>query len=156
MTNLDFYTEYRQFYICDKDSPQLTDSDNFWTEEAISDRLAIENGILGVGTECYGPVKAKLDLIDKENNSYDIKNFDHIVEGSIKIESGILQVLPCIDNIVVLQINVQPDTYRVRIYSSKLSTVIGDDGDDFYFIEIWPDKWSDRKVIKKYAHYQNN
>jgi len=37
---IDFYTQYHQVYICDKLSSGETNSDNFWTESAHSDRMA--------------------------------------------------------------------------------------------------------------------
>ncbi|POY35981.1 hypothetical protein C3K47_12305 [Solitalea longa] len=70
--NLDFYTQYSQFYICDKDSPCNTDSDRFWTNEAHEDRMAIEEGVLGIGTECYGPVKAELLVRELPRENIDL------------------------------------------------------------------------------------
>ena len=32
--NLNFYTEYNQFYFIDKVSPRLTNTTNFWIPEA--------------------------------------------------------------------------------------------------------------------------
>ena len=61
---LDFWTTHHQFYIADKSSPFRTDSDDFWTTQATDDRLAIEEGLLGIGTECYGPVKGDLQVLD--------------------------------------------------------------------------------------------
>lgn len=90
MTNyrFDFFTQYGQFYICDKESPMETDSDEFWTDEAFNDRLAVENGVIGVGTKCYGPVKGELVLLDNENTDFDIGLYDHIVEAGLKIDSS--------------------------------------------------------------------
>ncbi|MEE1946451.1 hypothetical protein VRU48_15105 [Pedobacter sp. KR3-3] len=60
---LDFYTEYNQFYVQDKLSWGGTASASFWTDEAYHDRLAMEEGIVGVGTECYGPIKGELEIL---------------------------------------------------------------------------------------------
>jgi hypothetical protein len=88
---LDFDTSYSQFYVYDKDSPDLRSSANFWTHEAYEDRLAIENGVLGIGTECYGHVKAELEILQSVNNLIDFTDFDHIVEAGIEIKSGIFK-----------------------------------------------------------------
>jgi hypothetical protein len=51
-----------------------------------------------------------------------------------------------------LEIELLPGFYRIRVYSSGLDTVIGDEGEDFYKIEIWPDRNMERKVLKQYIH----
>jgi hypothetical protein len=127
-----------------------TESGEFWTDEAFDDRLAKEFGVIGVGTECYGPVKGELVLLDKENTDLDLKLYDHIVEAGLRIDSGIIQIKDCPNSSVELEINVKPDSYRFRIYSSNLSSVDGDEGDDFYRIEVWKDLNLDKKVIKRY------
>ena len=148
---LQFYTEYRQFYICDKNSPCETNSDNFWTEEASNDRLAMETGIVGVGTECYGPVSAELHILDYANIELDYGKYDHIVEGGLELKSGILQVLDCPISNTELEITLLPGLYRIRVNSSGLNTVVGDSGNDYYKIEIWPDNNIVRKVLKRYV-----
>lgn len=93
--HLNFYTSHNQFYIFDKGSEGDTASDNFWTAEAFDDRLAIEDGVLGVSTECYGPIKGELELVDTKNTSLDLSDFDHVVEGGLVVKSGIIQILYC-------------------------------------------------------------
>ena len=147
---LDFYTQYKQFYLRDKLSSGDTESNDFWTTEAHNDRLAIEKGILGIGTECYGSVKGELDILDSMNNKIDSTQFDHIVEGGIEIKSGLLQVLDCPNLNVELEVKLKPGTYRIRVYSSNLSSVNGRDENDYYKIEIWHDENMNRKVLKQY------
>jgi hypothetical protein len=147
---LDFYTQYRQFYINDKHSPLKTDSPDFWTVQASDDRLAIEEGVLGIGTECYGPVKGEICILTTEPKSEEFDSCDHVVEGSIEISSGTLQVFPCIANEPALEIEMNPNIYRVRVYSSNLNTVDGDEGDDYYKIEVWPSAYKERTVLKRY------
>ncbi|MDB5148578.1 MAG: hypothetical protein JWQ57_2598 [Mucilaginibacter sp.] len=155
---LDFDTSYSQFYVYDKDSQDQRDSVNFWTHEAYEDRLAIEDGVLGIGTECYGHVKAELEILESANNLMDFADFDHIVEAGIEIKSGILQILECPNSIVQIELPVAPGNYKVRIYSSNLDSVYGDkgdnyddeNGDDYYRIEIWPDERAERNVLKRY------
>jgi hypothetical protein len=147
---LEFYTSHSQFYIHDKGSPLNTGSRDFWSEGAFNDRLALEKGVLGVGTECYGPIKAELILLDTLNSSMNLFDYDHVVEGGIEIISGVIQILDCPTSNVELEVQVNPGSYRARIYSSNLASVDGDEGDDFYKIEIWPDSNTARKVLKQY------
>jgi hypothetical protein len=149
--HLDFYTSHHQFYLADKLSPARTDSEDFWNVEASQDRLAVEKGILGIGTECYGPVKGELNILFEEPETENFDMYDHVVEGSVEVFSGILNIIPCPDNEPCLEMNVAPATYRVRIYSSNLGTVEIDEGDDYYKIEIWPQSYSDRKVLKRWS-----
>jgi hypothetical protein len=150
MFPLAFYTSYSQFYIRDKNSVGDTGSENFWTDDAFKDRLAIEDGILGVGTECYGPVKGELNLLSAPKNDIKLDEYDHIVEAGIEITSGIVQIIDCPSSTIELAFNVNPGTYRVRIYSLNLASVEDDAGDDFYKIEVWPDTEMKRKVLKRY------
>lgn len=147
---LNFYTSCNQFYLYDKDSAGATDSSNFWTQVAFEQRLAIEEGIIGVGTECYGPVKGELTVLDAPNNDFNTDLYDHIVEGSIEIRSGILQVLECPSSTIELELAVEPGLYRVRAYSSNLQSVDGDEGDDYYVVEMWPAPYDTRTVLKQY------
>lgn len=152
MHQIQFRTRYSQFYICDKDSPAATDSNDFWTEDAHESRLAVENGILGVSTETYSYVRASIKILPHRNEKTDLTNYDHVVEASLEIKSGVLQILDCPHSTIVLELPIRPDFYRVRIHSSCLDSVVDEDveADDFYLIELWPEKPSARKVLKQY------
>jgi hypothetical protein len=149
---LDFKTQYNQFYIADKSSLGETDKPTFWSDEAYDDRLALGKGIIGIGTECYGSIRGDISLLERANNNYSADEFDHIVEGGLKIDSGNLNVLNCPTSELELEIHVKPGVYRVRIYTSNLESadIDEDKGDDYYKIEIWPDSNMERKVLKQY------
>jgi len=124
--NFNFYTEYHQFYLVDKLNQSSTGSDNFWTDESHNAKLAIENGILGIGTHCYGNIKGEIEVLDKppiENINYEL--YDHIVEGGIKIQSGELQILDCPNNHLELSVQLSAGKYRVRVYGSNFDSVKG-------------------------------
>ena len=89
---LDFYTSYNQFYIADKDTDADTGADNFWSDEAFVSRFATGNGIIGLRTQCYGSVRGELTVLEKANSEFDLSEFDHIVEGGLKVNSGVLQI----------------------------------------------------------------
>ncbi|QHS57691.1 hypothetical protein GWR56_19870 [Mucilaginibacter sp. 14171R-50] len=148
---IDFYTSYNQFYITDKDAGGATNSDKFWTTEAFTERLAVEDGILGVGVECYGPVKGEVYLLNSSNDTTILDEYDHIVEAGIEIKSGVIQIMDCPNSNVELELRVEIGLYRVRIYSCNLASVDGDEGEDYYKIEIWPDAKMERKVLKQYS-----
>ena len=101
---LNFYAQYRQCYINDKSSPKDTGKDDFWTEEATHSRLAIGDGILGVGLECYGSFHGELIILEAKPDRIAYDLYDHIVEAGLNVTSGILQVLNCPNSTVELEV----------------------------------------------------
>lgn len=148
---LHFFTEYYQFYIKDATSTASTDSDVFWTTEASEDKLAVENGLLGISVAKYATVKVDINVYSKEPIIFTDDEFDHIVEASIEIISGELQVLDCTSMALQLNIELAPGIYTVRSKSANLKTVQGDTGEDFYVLDIYPSQKKERNVIKKYT-----
>jgi hypothetical protein len=147
----DFDTSYHQFYILDKDSPSDTDSNTFWTEESHQDRLAIGTNILGVSTGCYGDVKSLIKLLEIEP-VVELDKYDHIVEASIFITSGILQIIPCVSSDdAELELKLPIGEYCIRINSGNLASVVGDEGEDFYVVQIWPSEKRKRNVLKRFS-----
>ena len=151
--NINFETSHHQFYIVDKNlyNVESTGDETFWTESAFNDRLASHKSILGIGTQCYGNVKGELIILDKPSIISDYSKYDHIVEAGLSLGSGHLQVLDCPNSAVVLEIELKPGDYKVRVYSSNLASVIDDDGEDYYKIEIWKSDDMERKVLKKFV-----
>jgi hypothetical protein len=147
---LDFYTQYGQFYLSSDSGTGLTFDSTNWTDSAYSDRLALLKNTVVIFTQSYGPIKGEIDILDGKNDNIDFTKYDHVVEGGLGIKSGILQVLNCPNTAVELGITLKPSTYRIRVYSSNLDSVDGDEGNDYYKIEIWPDTNMERKVLKQY------
>jgi hypothetical protein len=131
---LDFNTAYNQFYTVDGTQNGDTASVNFWTNEAFQDRLAIEEWVLGVGIESYGHVKAELQLLNSPTKEIDFSKYGHIVEGGIKISSGLLQIIDYPNREIALSVLIEPGNYRVRVYSMDLDGVDTDEDerDDHY------------------------
>lgn len=150
--NLKFTTDYRQFYINDKETTGKTDSPFFWNDKAFQDRLAIEEGILGIaiGNE-EGIVNCEFDILQQKSTRNNFNNSDHVVEGSLKIHSGILQILDCPHSNIELETKIENGDYRVIIYSYNLESSDTDDPKDFYKIEMWKEKFKERIVLKNYT-----
>lgn len=146
-----FNTSHNQFYISDKFSSTNIGLDDFWTNKAYEDKLAIGKDIIAIGTECYGNVKGELVILEKPVSTIEFNLYDHIVEGGLELKSGDLRILDCPNSSIQLEVKVKPGTYRVRIYSSNLASVVDDDGDDYYKIEIWESDNIERKVLKRYV-----
>ncbi len=148
---LNFITAYSQFYIKDKNSRGGAS----WEGSAYEDRLDTTNDVVAIRIETYGAVHGELIILTQENREINLDLYDHIVEGSIEINSGILQITDCPSNTIIKEINVEPGIYRVRVYSANLNSVVDEDtGDDHYKIEIWQGTLANTTVIK--IHLREN
>ncbi|WP_431609237.1 hypothetical protein [Chryseobacterium sp. 'Rf worker isolate 10'] len=152
-----FDTQYNQFYISsvgkDFNADEKKDMSSF--TEDMNRRLGIEKNALIVFTESYGKIRGDIQVLENASINSDYRNYDHIVEGSINIESGVLQLLDSPHSHIELSINVDPGRYKVRVYSSNLSSVKETDlphstDKDYYHIELWKNDNMETKVIKQY------
>ncbi|ABQ05865.1 hypothetical protein [Flavobacterium johnsoniae] len=150
--NLNFTTDYGQFYLNDKDEGD-TGSENFWSDQALNDKLAVEKGILGVSIEnTEGMVKCELEILNSKSLISDFSSFDHVVEASLEIKTGILQVNDCPFSIIVLEEKIEIGNYRVRVYFNNLKSAYFENPKDYYKIEMWKDVFSDRHVLKRFEN----
>lgn len=157
----EFYTQYNQFLIEDKEHKTEIDHSDFWCEEAFNDKLAMANGVIGVGTHGYGNIKGEIEILDKPAENINYELYDHIVEGGLNIQSGELRILDCPNSHLELSVNLLPGKYRVRVYGSNFASVketdlANDTDNDFYKIEIWKSNDMERKVLKQYVENKNH
>jgi hypothetical protein len=146
--DLSFFTEYYQFYILDSETKAQTDAADFWNDEADKRKLAIGEGLLGVTVAKYAEIKVDVRVLISEpiEDSY----ADHIVETSLNLLSGLLQVKDCTNYDTILELNLEKGSYRIRISSFKLWTVKGDEGDDYYVVEVWKSAFVVTKILKEW------
>ncbi len=148
---LEFITDYGQFYISDKNSIGNTSSMDFWNDQAFTDKLAVGNDILDVSIHNeIGMVKFSIAILEMKSSIVDFVDFDHVVEASIRINSGVLQVLDCPFSEIIKEINLENGEYRVRVNSINLKISYDLNPNDEYKIEIWKEDYSERVVLKRY------
>jgi hypothetical protein len=143
---------YYQFYL--EDVKALPAYDLLWTDQTYADRVAVSPGIIAVGTARYGvdiPVTIEIDA--EAPSASDDAPWDHIVECSISVPSGHLQITsPDSFGADVPQFALTPGTYRARIYYANLESIRGGgdlDGDDHYRILLWPGDETPPVVLKR-------
>lgn len=144
---LDFPTSNYRFCIADKKEKFEPVTIEPRADQVLNDRLVVGNSFLSVSTGSDERVKGDIVVLDKQKEQIDLSHYDHVVEASLPIKSGTLQILNCINGSVALEVNVIPAYYRVRVYFSNLHSV----NDDYYKIEIWKDHDTEKKVLKKYG-----
>lgn len=149
--HLNFTTDYGQFYISDKTPTESTGSENFWTDQAFADKLAVEKNILGISiANEEGKVKCLLEILDSKSLTNDFSNFDHVVEASIEIKSGVLQVIDCPSSEIEMETKIENGEYRVRVYSINLESAYNENTKDSYKVEMWKEGYAERIVLKRY------
>jgi hypothetical protein len=142
------YAGYRQFYVQDIDPSGDTAARTFWSRAAMHRSLALSSGIIGVGTASYDYVSGTLQLLKSkpDENFVDAVQWEHIVEASLHIKNGSLDIASCPDNEIAARISVKPAFYRIRVYSKNLEF---DGGKDEYLILVWAEPLSAVKVLKQ-------
>lgn len=145
------YASHHQFYVEDGERPGDTGDSSFWTKEATEDRLAVVPGTVGIGTGTYGNVRVMTQIHDGEP-PVDLAEWDHVTEASLHIESGMLSVIGCLD-LKGEDFKVSPGTYRVRCCHANLceSDEYGEEGQDWYMVQVWPSPESPRRIIKRWS-----
>ncbi|MFC6268490.1 hypothetical protein [Frigoriflavimonas asaccharolytica] len=82
-----FISFYNQFYISDGNAKSDANSYNF-SEDVIKNRLFCNLDEMIIFTQTYGNVSGNVQFYENEPKITNILNYDHIVEGNIKISSG--------------------------------------------------------------------
>ncbi len=151
---LDFDTFYNQFYIVSDLNWEY--SDNMWNDKNFKDRMGISEYFINVRTETYGHIKGFVKILNKENKNYNSADYDHIVEGGIRVIHHKIYITNCPDGFLEKQISLPNGIYRVRVYSKNLIGVNKDlmDNHDYYIIEIFPGNTLNKKVIKRFELIQ--
>lgn len=140
--------DYFQIHL--QDELCQTGLEDAWTEEATDEMLAVEDGIIGVGTARNTDVPVMLCIEDRQP-SISFDEWDHVMECSLRIESGQLVILGCTEEFdKAARVAVAPGWYRVRVFYGGLDTVSEDglQGDDHYAVILWPSSRRETQILK--------
>jgi hypothetical protein len=146
--DLHFFTEYYQFYILDASTKAQTDAVDFWNAAADKNKIAIGDGLLGVTVAKYADIKVEVRIC--ETKPLENAAADHIVEAPLLLASGKLEFKDCTSFDTIFETEMENGKYAVRVSSYKLDTVVNDNGDDYYVVEIWKSEDVLVKLLKKW------
>ncbi len=151
-TRITPYAGYMQFHLISDPKKSDSGDKSFWTQEAYNERLAVGPFILAVGTDSYCKVPVDIEVLDSPSQlSFD--GWEHVVEASIDISSGVLEILGCPFPEPVATIEVAPNIYVARVFCRGLSEFTDDGGGyngDSYLIHLWRGEHRSRTVLKRF------
>jgi len=140
--------DHYQFYV---ENAQLqADTSVLWDERASDDRLDVLPGLVAVGTARYGgSIRVTIELATTRPADLSFDEWDHVVECSLAVQSGDM-VLSSPAGPGRQRFRVSPGMYRVLVLYGGLDTVVSDyEGDDHYYIILWPDTAVSPQVLKR-------
>jgi len=149
------FADYFQFSVQDAKTEEWIDT---FTDEDIARLLTVGVEVITIMTIRNMTVPFTLEIHDQEPPR-DFAEWQHIVEGSVTIPSGVLIVLSMgIARDDAEDIPVTQGTYRLRSYARGLDTLSEDglDGEDEYRAVLWPAPWQPLNVIKQFLHFYHS
>jgi hypothetical protein len=148
------YASHHQFYVQDSEPSGSSDDSTFWTKEACKNRLAIGDGLIGIGTGTYDFVKVRVEQHDAEP-PVDLDQWDHVTESGLQIRTKFVLIMGCLSQ-SGLFFQVKPGHYRVRACHANLAESeqeVPNDWkggfQDWYLIQFWPSKPLRAKILKR-------
>ncbi|MEU1466461.1 hypothetical protein ABZ467_38970 [Streptomyces sp. NPDC005727] len=156
-TELTLFADYFQIHVADADSDgDLSDA---WTDQAVSDHLAVAQDALGIGTVVNVNVSVTVIVLPQEPSD-DSSEFDHVVEASLDVSSGRLVVLSCTDYAPdAATFKVASGWNRVRVSRGNLARAAQADVDsdespettEKIRIQVWAAPESPARITKRWS-----
>jgi hypothetical protein len=145
----ELFADYFQFYL--RDAGRNPDAPVDYTDDDVRRRIKTAPHIVVVQPVRNMTVPVELEVCDADPG-FDTADSDHVAECSLELPSGRLQVHECTGG-TVLEIELAPGSYRVRVQFSGLDTLSGDglDGDDRYGITLWPAPPAGIEIAKQWS-----
>jgi hypothetical protein len=139
---------YRQFYLWDPTKPFIPPED--WTDEEVNHGLKEAGHFIAVAPPRDGLLCLRVEIHDSEP-PLDLTAWDHAVEGSLEIESGVLELREWA-GLRRWRFDVTPATYQVRALFGNLAILLVEDEPeaDRYLLQVWPGRTSGVRVLKQF------
>jgi hypothetical protein len=144
---LELFADYHQFYL--QDESTNGDLDEPWVEDSLELTVAVAPRTVKVNTARDMDVPVTVEICDA-SPAEDFGAWDMVNECSIEVPSGKLVVVGCTEFWPdAARIPLAPGTYRVRLHYGNLDTQDIFDGDDHYFVTLWPAPHAPLRMLKE-------
>jgi len=132
------FANYHQFYLEDENSPRNTR--DIWNEKTVGQMLAVEKGLVAVGTARNLTVPVTIEIHDSEPD-LELENYSRANECSLNVTVDKIIISGCTDYLPnAKRIKIESGFYRVRVLYGNLKSVIEEwEGEDFYVLQLWKD-----------------
>jgi hypothetical protein len=144
----EIFADYFQFYLWD--GGRRPDAPTDYTDDDTKRRIKAAPFVVVILPARNTTVSVEIEVA-RDRPGLSFENWDHVVEASIELPSGRLEIHECTGGSIDV-LPVEPGTYRVRAYYGGLNTLSDDglEGDDHYRIFLWPAPFSPEEVLKQY------
>ena len=143
----EIFADYFQFYLWDP--TQSPEAPTNYVDADTQRRIKTGRHVVVICPERNYTVPVEIEVHDAEPG-FDAEEWDHIVEASLHLPGGQLQVHQCTLG-AVADWEVRPGWYRVRSFHGGLGTVGVLEGNDRYRVVLWPAPPADVCVLKQWT-----
>ncbi len=147
------FADYFQIYVEDENAH--IDLSRSWTEETVESLMAFDPDSrrgFAMGTVRNMFVPVRLDILAAPPADSDFSLWDQVNECSLEVFSGKLVLMGCSDYYPdAARVSIEPGVYRARIGYGNLDSLSENrlDGDDHYWIALWPAAYQQPAILKK-------
>lgn len=147
--HLKIFADYYQFYVWDPIASGQTAPDD-WNEQDVKNRAKVTEHVFVVSPIRNLEVPFSLEIYQADPK-FHLNEWDHVVEASVNISSGRIEVHECTGGSHA-ELSIEPGIYGVRALYKGLSTITEDglDGKDSYKLTMWKDGIQDFRIVKSF------
>lgn len=145
---IEVFADYHQFFV--QDGAVNPPAPEDWSDADIARRAKVAANVVVVCPVRNTTVPVKVELHD-ESPTLQVNASDHVVECSLGIPSGHLQIHECTGG-AVLNWQLEPGHYQVAIVYERLGSLTTDglDGDDSYQVLLWQGPERPLRVVQEW------
>jgi hypothetical protein len=142
------FADYHQFYVWDAGTDPCAPED--YSDEDVARMVKVAENVVVVQPVRQMAVSVTVTLSEIDPGVV-AADWDHIVECSLRLPTGHLQVHECTGG-AVLDDYITPGDYRVRVLFGSLDSLSEDglDGNDVYRVDLWPAPAIPLRVAKQW------
>ena len=143
------FADYHQFYLWDRDMTNQAPED--YTDEDVRRRIKTGSHVVVIQPERNTTVPVEVEVHDADPG-FAPAAWDHIVEASLHLPTGQLQVHECTGG-PVAEFAVEPSWIGFGRWAAGFAAIDGSgvEGGDHYRAVLWPAPKGEVRVVKQWA-----